>query len=99
MLFFLKPTLGLIMNQMQLDLSRECVPEAIHRRPQELCGEDRVGLFTSFPSGVLYRVSLGDAWLSLRSDCPGSAFSVEGTEKVESAFALNFTRVLCPQRR
>lgn len=33
----------LIMNQMQLDLSRECVPEAIHRRPQELCGEDRVG--------------------------------------------------------
>lgn len=29
----------LIMNQMQLDLSRECVPEAIHRRPQELCGE------------------------------------------------------------
>ena len=46
--------LGSEVDQMELDLSRECVLVVIHCRPQELCGRTGWAPLTSFPSAVLF---------------------------------------------
>lgn len=91
------------MDQMELDLSRECLPDVIHHRPQELCGEDKWAPLTSFPSGVLFtcpwmmRDRVPREWLSWLCEC-SMRFSVGGDRESGVGLALTLSAECCNHR-